>query len=325
VRQSHRTPQSLARILAILCAVGQMACCALCATAADARDPRTKIPEPAVVDLPTRDGFVLKATYFGQPAGKKAPPVVMLHDYMETRNVYAALAQSLQNKGFAVLLPDLRAHGASTTLKLPRPGHEPKVEAGDLRKPDFLRMVHFDMESARRFLVSRNDEEQVNLNQLSLVGSGMGATVALLWTARDWTVPPLAVGKQGQDVKALVLVSPQTSFQGISVQGALKVLGTPVVREQVSILILVGGHDARALRDADKIHRILAGYQPALSGDLPKEKRTLFFSSIDTSLQGSGLLGLETQPWDDDIAMFLSWRITSQDYAWTERRARTGS
>ena len=66
-------------------------------------------------------------------------------------------------------------------------------------------MAALDMEAVRKFLVDKNDAGELNLNKLCLVGSGMGASVAANWAVQDWSAPPLAVGKQGQDVKALVL------------------------------------------------------------------------------------------------------------------------
>ena len=83
-------------------------------------------------------------------------------------------------------------------------------------------MAALDMEAVRKFLVDKNDAGELNLNKLCLVGSGMGASVAANWAVQDWSAPPLAVGKQGQDVKALVLISPRWSFNGLSMQVPMK-------------------------------------------------------------------------------------------------------
>ena len=95
-------------------------------------------------------------------------------------------------------------------------GAQADLDAAKISKEDYIAMAAFDMEAVRRFLVDKNDAGELNLNKLSLVGSGMGATVAANWAVQDWSAPPLAVGKQGQDVKALVLVSPQWKYRGIS-------------------------------------------------------------------------------------------------------------
>src|SRR5262245_16194749 len=53
---------------------------------------------PQVVPLQTSDGVQLKVTYYpskhpkGSPQAKQVTPVVLLHDYKETRAVFAALA-----------------------------------------------------------------------------------------------------------------------------------------------------------------------------------------------------------------------------------------
>src|SRR5688500_11539354 len=77
-----------------------MACFVLLFAASDADAQRTLPPE--VVSLQTRDGVQLKATYYpsneqkGSPRSKQVTPVVLLHDYKDTRAVFASLAQRLQ-------------------------------------------------------------------------------------------------------------------------------------------------------------------------------------------------------------------------------------
>ena len=48
------------------------------------------------------------------------------------------------------------------------------------------------MEAVRRFLVKENDKGELNLNSLTLLGSGMGANVAAYWqrpTGRHLDLP----------------------------------------------------------------------------------------------------------------------------------------
>lgn len=191
---------------------GRWTCCAgfcaalllLLADAAAAKEDT--LPEPIVVDLTTKDQVLLKATFYGQTEGSRAVPVVLLHDYKGSRNTFDGLASYLQANGLAVIVPDLRGHGGSTRQQAFGATGLRVLEASKLRKPDFLAMVQYDMEAVRKYLVDKNDEEMVNLNALCLIGAEMGATVAINWAAKDWLAPPLATKKQGQDVKALVLL-----------------------------------------------------------------------------------------------------------------------
>src|SRR4051812_3170960 len=82
-------------------------------------------PPPVDQVVMTKDGVQLKLTYYASPAGQDAVPVVMLHDYNETRAVFAPLALALQNPPTpkaasqpkiaprAVITVDLRGHGDS--------------------------------------------------------------------------------------------------------------------------------------------------------------------------------------------------------------------
>lgn len=52
-----------------------------------------KLPKPEVVELISKDGVQLKATYYGQREGSKAVPVILLHDYKSNRNAFADLCK----------------------------------------------------------------------------------------------------------------------------------------------------------------------------------------------------------------------------------------
>ena len=152
---------------------------------------------------------------------------MILHDQQDSRAAYDAIARKLQQphgedgESFAVITVDLRGHGSSTKQLL-RNGSARELDAAKLKKSDFEAMVQYDMKAVRAFLVDKNDQGEINLNELSIIGVGLGASVATIWAAHDWAYPPLAVGKQGQDVKALVLVSPRWKNNGLLIQKAVQ-------------------------------------------------------------------------------------------------------
>src|SRR5262249_33658905 len=159
----------------------------------------------------------------GTPEAKQTTPVVLLHDYKSSRSVFAQLAEKLQSPGnkepgrpsIAVVTVDLRAHGESLKQVF-ADGSPVDLDPAKLNKDSLIAMATADMDAVRSFLVDKNDAGELNLNKLCLVGSGMGASVAANWALTDWSYPPLAVGKQGQDVKAVVLISPRWSYNGLS-------------------------------------------------------------------------------------------------------------
>ena len=291
---------------------------AIAAPAAAAADEKEKIPEPEDVDLQTSDGVELRATYYASTEGKDAVPVILLHGFKGDRREFDELALFLQQSGNAVIAPDLRGHGDSTKMVRPGSGAVVTLEASKLRKEDFSLMTEKDVETVKRFLMKKNNSGELNIEKLCVVGADMGATVALNWAALDWSWPPLATGKQGQDVKALVLISPQFSFKGIPITGAINV---PAIRRDLSVMMIVGKGDPASMRDATRIHKALEKFRPAPPSD-PKEaaeKQDLFFDKPSTSLSGTKMLGEKSLNLGPRIARFIDLRLVEKKIPWGDR------
>ncbi len=286
--------------------------------------------QPEDVALTTKDGVQLKITYYPSSAGQQAVPVVMLHDFNETRAVFEPLARQLAspgggfgeaapegaavNRSRAVVTVDLRGHGDSKTAFGPG-GEAVKVDAQRLDVVDFQNMVLQDMEAVRSFLVDRNDAGQLNLNKLCLVGSGMGANVAVLWAAKDWATPPLPVRKQGQDVKALVLVSPRWNFRGLALVEALKF---PPIQQQLAVLLVYGADDRKVADEGKNIDKIFARYHPAPPPDQAGQSDYAVFAP-HTKLQGSELLNKRQFSVAPKIAGFIEALLGRQDFPYVPR------
>jgi pimeloyl-ACP methyl ester carboxylesterase len=274
----------------------------------------------------------LQITYYpsirprGSAQAKQVAPVVLLHDYKETRNVFAPLAERLQapsenepeRPSFAVVTVDLRAHGDSTKQLLPN-GSQVDLDAAKLNRNGLLAMASFDMEAVRGFLVVRNDAGELNLNKLCLLGAGMGANAAANWAAQDWAAPPLAVGKQGQDVKVLVLLSPRWSFQGLSMQGPMQF---PTLKRSVAWMLIYGREDARVKADVHRIERQLEPFhrqaQEAAAAQPPR------FVLVDwpSKLQGTTLLTEVGPPIEGQVVRFLVENGALREQPWLTRLDR---
>jgi hypothetical protein len=132
----------------------------------------------------------------------------------------------------------------------------------------------------------------------------------------DWSWPVLATGKQGQDVKALVLLSPQYQVE----RGRLNMarpLENPV-QSRFSISIVYGGEKAppAAVRDARRIETSLKRWHK--EQDQEKEQ-TLFVDPLETSLQGTKLLTAPGVRIQELIAAFIQIRLVEKDSTWRER------
>lgn len=283
-----------------------------------------KLPQPEKLTLRTDDGVGLGITYFPSPAGRNSVPVVMLHDHKESRAVFNQLARQLQaplnenQPPRAIVTVDLRGHGESTTIQNAY-GQTAEIIADRLRPEDFRAMYLQDMEAVRKFLLEKNDAGQLNLNKLTLIGSGMGANVAVYFAARDWSMPPLAARKQGQDVKAMVLASPEWGYRGLPLNPPLQ---QPGVREQISIMIVYGEQNSRAKRDAENVHKNLKRFHPEPPPDLVREEKDLFMVPLSTRLQGTRLLSDRQFNMSSKLDSFLQTRVGDQSFPWIQRKGQ---
>ncbi|QDV69761.1 Alpha/beta hydrolase family protein [Rosistilla carotiformis] len=177
--------------------------------------PKKKIPEelkPRLEKITTKDGVPLQIGYFPSDRGKKAATVLLVHEWSGQTSPYVSLAFKLQSQGCAVALLDIRGHGRSRVI-----GADGKpMEVERATKRDMEAVVALDMEAAKKFLRSENDAEKLNLNALTVIGIEEGSILAMNWAMMDWNWPSIGTKKQGQDVKALVLVSPIKSVNGVS-------------------------------------------------------------------------------------------------------------
>jgi alpha-beta hydrolase superfamily lysophospholipase len=272
-----------------------------------------EIPEAEDVDVKTKDGVDLKATFYPGTAGKDSVPVILLHGLRGKRGEYADLAGKLQLLGHAVLVPDLRGHGDSTRQK--RDDREVKLDAATLRPADLHLMVTQDMEALKRFLREKHNAKELNLAKLCVVGAELGAMVAINWAALDWSWPPVAAGKQGEDVKALVLLSPRWNLKGLAIKPAID---HEALKQKVSVLLFVGAGAPTLRQEADRLQTHFKRNRPEPAD---AKDRDFYFYSQDTSVQGTKLLGEQALGVDRRIAKFIELRLVKQSIPWTSRES----
>ncbi len=269
------------------------------------QDQQDELPQPETVVIPTGDGARLQATYYAAPEkfGKKAAAVILLHASGGNRRDFEKLAGQLQRVGCAVIAPDLRGHGDSTPIDRA------------LSLDDYAAMVRFDLEAVKGFLLARHNAGELNIDRLGVAGLEMGAALAVNWAALDWNWPVLATGKQGQDVKALALVSPEWSYEGLKIAEAM---ARPDIRSRVAFLIVTGRRNSKLMREAKRLHNALAKYQAASADNV--EDQTLFLQTPATSLQGTQLLHEKSLKVEPMIAEFFEMRLVKPAYPWRVRK-----
>lgn len=311
------------RLIAVLAVV----VCAGFGNAQKSDEKELTIPDPVDQAWETKDGVALRATYYpggffrttkGIVAkdGKQVVPIILLHGWGGDRSDYALLAKGLQSLGHAVLVPDLRGHGQSTTYKLPNGDSKP-IDREKI-KPADLRSTIQDVERCKKFLLEENNAVRLNIEQLCVVGSEFGALVALDWAVQDWSWPQLINRKQGKDVKALVLLSPPASHKGWTSVAALKDQNV----RKMSLLIVAGSKVPATYQEAQRIHRLVEPAHPTKfeTDDDRNMRQDLFLATPDTNLQGTKMLRPDL-PVNKEIASFIARRLVlrADQLPWTLR------
>lgn len=222
-------------------------------------------PEPQTFSATTSDSVPISARYYPAPGDDPALATVLLvHDLGGSLESLAPLAKALQAGGCSVVVPDLRGHGKSSIPGLAKAAGE-GGQATLLKSVDFVAMaataggrlrdqssVRGDIESIRNWIKQRADGSKLDLGKLYVVGSGLGAAVAAGWTVGDAAWPPIATGRQGGDVKGLVMIDPAFVTKGFSIG---KPLASEPLKTELPILLIAGGEDKDAVKVFDQLKR----------------------------------------------------------------------
>lgn len=190
------------------------------------------------------DGVPLAAAYYPAQRGTAAV-ILLVHEKNRLGKDFddpmadfkdKGFAQHLQSQGYAVLLLDLRGHGAN--------------QRKEIGSKENLGLVT-DLQAAYQFLVDRHNREELNLAKLGVVALGEGANVTVAWAA----LPGGAVSSEGRtsDLGALVLVSPMVEGFGIHLEPTLA-----AVAPRIPLLLIAGERDAASLNPVKDAQPIVA-------------------------------------------------------------------
>jgi len=312
--------------LALLSAVATIATAAVVNPAAGGPSGKTEAASETRT-LTTEDGVSIHITYYRSTEEKEAAVVVLLHMKDGNRFVWEGdgLAKKLQQEGYAVVTVDLRQHGESKIGGAVGGGNanqsnKKKGKKGsgmDLKPVEYELMYEQDMEAVKQFIFTEHQAGRLNMNKMAIVGAEMGASVGAAYAVLDWDKAPYDDSSddryktpRGQDVKALVLISPQEKFHGLLLSRAIQVLKNP----DLGIAFFVcSGNDSKDEAQSKKIFDMLMN--PA--GD----KKRMASRTYGAKLSGTDLLykGLTLE---DDIVGFLNSTVKKVDSPWRDRRSR---
>lgn len=242
---------------------------------------RTEKPKPRPVTLKTKDGIKLRAFYFPSDKEKEAIPVLLVHEWQGQASPYRALVLALNKAGCAVLIPDYRGHGGSKDYT-DRRGNAKKFNTGQMSKRDIENIIAFDLEKAKGFLKEENNAGNLNLNALVVIGIREGCVMAAKWAQRDWNFPSVGRIKQGQDVKALIFISPEKQVKGIAIDPTL----TDLNLLRLPIMIVAGDSSPEA-SEAERVAKRIESYKKRMGRG---EAQGFELALPKTKLSGSALV-----------------------------------
>jgi pimeloyl-ACP methyl ester carboxylesterase len=313
---------------------------------ADEAAEEKELPKPEDVPLTTDDELELKATYYPGTKGPDSIPVIIIHGLGPKCNRLdftqaGGLAEYLQaTLGAAVIVPDLRGHGESTKWsealqkQLREQKKRPKepIDVKKLKPADREAMLLQDMRAVKRWLWKQNNKKELNYDKLVVVGVEDGAALALCFAADDadgYGRHEVKRGsfKLGNFLKALVLVSPQTTrITGLNTSQFLHDSQLSDLRRNLPIMIVAGNQNPTFFSEAKTLQKLFVAGRPKLDNKNKLEDMTLwFYSNVDTKLQGAKLLSDNSLKMPEKIGKFIDSRLVknpdAKEWVWKERKS----
>ena len=291
-------------------------------------------PANAVRVNSVTDSFPIHFTYFpafsedsnqsnrNELGSPNAGVVILLHGKGGDRLVWDQKLESakfsfvdgLRNKfGFAVVTVDLRKHGES---KSPEGAQDDAI----IRPDDYDNMWRGDLEAVKQFLMKEHQDKKLNIHKLGIVAADDMAPVAAQFAVYDWSKPPYddapanqpdARTKRGQDVRALVFLSPSASAGRIRLMSVAKKLRDP--RAEIATLVIVGEKDELDRGTARNLYQLVSATDR-------EDERTYLQSYQAMKFRGTDLMN---NPQTLDVmAFFLNKHVQQLDSPWEDRRSR---
>ena len=271
--------------------------------------------------LAAADGWPIHATYYESPSGKESAAVVLLAgaegpDKKDARNrrIWKNTALALQKSGFGVIAVDLRKQGDSIPAVA-----EGETSSIKMAANDYLLMANLDLEIVKEFLLEEHKNEKLNIRKTGIVAVGSSAMVAAAFASADWLRKPFPDGPtpdsstpRGQDIRSLIMYSPNTNVKGLNSNTIMKSLAA----RQIAIHIVASKDVKEDFRHAERIYKAVE-----IKGDQFKDGRKLTTAAGEITAEGF-LEGRFADPTNKDITEFLTKSLTELEMPWASRKSR---
>ncbi len=261
----------------------------------------------------TRDGWRLVANYYKGAGNADAPAVLLLHGRDGKKEDFDALAKKLAEQGCAVIVPDLRGCGESTSLAVndmsrgPRGMRQPRErKMSQFNNDDLRALIEYDKEVWFNFLLYLHNKELLNIKKTIVVGSELGAALAATWARDDWN----GKGDAAQNVVGVALLSPDASndegkFNALT---ALDAYRKKAKGKSSGFVVFVGQMTEDKFEDAKKIQKKIGG---KADEELPPQEKTIPIVALKTEKQGVELLKIQSFGVSDTVVQFVANRMSA--------------
>jgi pimeloyl-ACP methyl ester carboxylesterase len=224
-------------------------------------------------------------------------------------------AEVLQSQGYAVVAIDMRKHGDSA-----------QEGQGDIVPADFEAMV-IDLAAVKAFLMEQHQAKLLNIRKLGIIALDEMTPVAAAFAEADWRAIPyddhaIATEKtpRGQDVRALVLVTPVGSTGRLQTIASVKflananlvaVVGNPALTP--AVMLMAGKKDTEGMKIGRSLDKV--------NSTRTREDRAPF-EQLDTNERSQHLFGDPRIKAEIPILQFLKTHVQDVTIPWSDRRSR---
>lgn len=269
------------------------------------------------------DGRAIHYTYFPAIATgegtENAAVVILLHGKSSDRLVWEqkgagktgkSFAIVLQDQGYAVISVDLRKHGQSKA----------EDEKDVILRPNDYKAMLGDLEAIKAFLHDEHQAKRLNINKTAIIAADDMAPVAVAYAHLDWqkrphddapVTDPAARTPRGQDIRALVLLSPSQTAGAVNILGPMKALRDPAFA--ISLFVAYGTQDSEDRGTSKSLERIMLGS--------PKNKDRVYLKEYEVKFRGTDLTAKSILV-EVPILQFLDQHLKQLDSEWRDRRSR---
>ena len=178
---------------------------------------------------------------------------------------------------------------------------------------DFLLRV-YDLQVWQNFLVNENNQERLNLRKLNLVGTEMGAGLAVHWCRCDQI--------SQKQTKTLTLISPVIPANAMDAKNGngtnLAYLNNAAMKNSLSTMIIYGSENQRFKEDAEKVKATLLGKGNVDNETDLKAKYPLI--PCNTEKQGRDLFSLTSAQIGRGIPIFIKDRLGKREAEAAEKK-----